>query len=260
MVKQQIIRQRNLRNSSSLKAFFLSRRFEIMLGVYLILSSLYDQIISYIHFGEFVIFWFCDFAALLLGLGILFRTRFSQIIPNIILITVIPAQFLWILDFFLQNFDYGLGRTALLYSYGAAVFYGSLNLHAILIPSALFLTYRNGFSKNCFWYGFWFVFILLSTSFFVTDPALNVNCVFYSCDMVFGGLSPDYDFASHFIGVLAYWLFLYVIFYFVHLALWSGMFKIWAFNFRTTLRKTQFWKFVVSSWCLCLNKLYKKKR
>jgi hypothetical protein len=201
-----------------IKEFCFSRQFDIYLAIYLICSSLYDVIVSYIYLDEFVLYWYCDFVGLLLGVALLFRLR---VVYNFVLVSVIPAQFLWILDFFIESFGDGLGRTAALYSYGLPVFVGSVNLHAILIPASLFLTYKYGFDKRSFWYGFFFIAGLLSFAFFFTEPYLNVNCVFFSCDGAYSVLDQSHNFTLHFLKTLLFWLFMYSVAFVIHCFIWD---------------------------------------
>jgi hypothetical protein len=161
------------------QSFFMSRGFELFVCGYLVLSSVLDQYFSYIRHGEISFLWFCTIAALILAVALYLQNRIWM---SAILVLAIPAQFLWISDFFLHIFGIGLGRTAQLFDFGTDIFLTSLNLHIILIPIALFATWKYGFEFRSFWYGFLFFVLLLCLSFVLTDPLDNVNCVFYSCD------------------------------------------------------------------------------
>ena len=97
----------------------------------------------------------------------------------------IPAQFMWIIDFIMEIFGTGFGRTEFLFNYGLDVFLGSLNIHIILIPTALYLVYKRGFHPKCYWYVQLVSIILLGGAFLFSPPVENVNCVFYDCDASF---------------------------------------------------------------------------
>lgn len=128
----------------------------------------------------FEVLWFCSATSLLLTIG-LFRK--NALIISMVLLLAIPAQFFWIVDFFLTKFGHGLGRTAMLSFSGPLVYWSSLLLHALLIPVSAYGVWKLGFQKRCLLPSFLYFWLLLTLTFFLTTPETNHNCVFYPCDM-----------------------------------------------------------------------------
>jgi purine-cytosine permease-like protein len=91
---------------------------------------------------------------------------------------------LWIVDFFLELYGDGMGRTAQQWSYGDVVFWFSVNLHAILIPISFYAVWKLGFDKKVLSYVLSYAFLLLVVTYLTTEPVENRNCVFYGCDFV----------------------------------------------------------------------------
>lgn len=128
------------------------------------------------------VFWYCNIATIMLGVGFLFR-RAGLI--TAVFVTAIPVQFFWIVDFFLNSFGLGMGRTAWLFN--DSLFFLtpiiSIILHGILIPLSLWGVFKYGFDKRAYYWVIAAVFILLLATFFFTSPEFNRNCVFYPCDL-----------------------------------------------------------------------------
>ncbi len=113
----------------------------ILMAVVILNLSIHIQALD--DWGEIV--WYCNIAATVCAIGILAK---KQALTNAVLITAVPSQFLWIVDFFFSFFGYGFGRTAWLFEDSSAlVFVTSAILHALLIPVSLYATIIRGFSK-----------------------------------------------------------------------------------------------------------------
>jgi len=152
------------------------------LGLFVLVSVLANQYVNFVRWQDpLEILWFCDMTAVFLGVGLMFK---SKKIATLTLVMAIPAQFLWIVDFFLEIFGDGMGRTAQLWSYGDTVFWFSVNLHAILIPISSYAVWRLGFDNKTLGYVLLYAFLLLVVTYLTTEPIENRNCVFYGCDSV----------------------------------------------------------------------------
>jgi hypothetical protein len=204
-------------------SFFMSRQFELLLCSYLVLSSVLDQYFSYVRHGEISFLWFCNIAALLLALGIYLS---NLKIMSVIMIFAIPAQGLWIIDFFLEFFGFGFGRTAHLFLFGSDIFLTSLNLHIGLIPISIFMIWRHGFHRHCFGIAFISGLLLLIFSFIFTHPLGNINCVFYSCDVLMDAIEPKSEYLIYFIQYVGAWFILLIIFYWINMLIWSKLGRI----------------------------------
>lgn len=127
------------------------------------------------------ILWYCNFASVVCGIGILVQ---SPALVSSVLVTAIPSQFLWIVDFILASFGHGLGRTEVLFEFPRSVFLISIVLHVMLIPISFYATCKMGFSKKSIYYGLvLFIFLLLPLTYYVGEVEENRNCVFYPCDL-----------------------------------------------------------------------------
>ncbi len=152
------------------------------LGLFVLGSVFANQYVNFVRWhNPTEILWFCDMTAVILGVGLILRNR---VMITLALVMAIPAQFRWILDFFLEAIGVGAGRTAMLFSYGLTVFWLSVNLHAIVIPISFYGVWKLGFARNALLPILIYGFALLSSSFFFTDSLENINCVFYACDVV----------------------------------------------------------------------------
>jgi len=170
--------------------------------------------------------WFCDVMSFVLAVGLWFKNRF--IITTVFLASV-PAQFLWIVDYFLNLLGSGFGRTAWMFtdSYVWWTPYISTIMHGILIPVSFYSIYKYGFEKYAIFGVYFVIFSILPITFYFTDPTINRNCVFFPCDLNFvddkniiqnhAGYYLTYKYLLKEIGS---WLFyttgFYVLFYFVY--------------------------------------------
>ncbi len=128
--------------------------------------------------------WFCDLMSYILAYALWTKNRF--VISTVFLASV-PAQFMWIVDFFMQLSGSGMGRTAWMFedSYVWWTPFISTVMHAILIPVSAYAIYKLGFVKKAILGVYFIIFTLLPISYFFTDPTINRNCVFYPCDLNF---------------------------------------------------------------------------
>ncbi len=157
-----------------------------MLAVFIFLVVFSNQI-THIFFegadmGEIV--WFCDSMSYLLAFALWMKNRF---LITVVFLASVPAQFLWIVDFFLNIAGVGLGRTDWLFIDSNVWWtpYISTIMHGILIPSALYGVWKLGFVKKAIFGVYAIIIILLPITYFFTDPTINRNCVFYPCDLNF---------------------------------------------------------------------------
>lgn len=171
------------------------------------------------------LFWYCNIAAIILALGILFNKK--ELI-GAVLITAVPAQFLWILDFILNLFGYGFGRTQWLFTSGLFIFTVSVILHASLIPISFFGVYKTGFSKKSLLYGFIiFILLMFPLTYIFTPATENINCISYPCDLNIEKDSikilsnSDYMTLNYLIKVMLFWSFILIISYFIHLSMFK---------------------------------------
>lgn len=150
------------------------------IGLWVLASVLANQWANFIQWQDpLEMLWFCDFTALLLSVGLMLKNR---TLITLALVSAVPAQSIWIVDFFLEAFGHGMGRTAQLWSYGHMVFWLSVNLHAILIPASLYGVWKLGFGSKALKPILVYISLLLTASFLFTPPIENRNCVFYDCD------------------------------------------------------------------------------
>ncbi len=135
--------------------------------------------------GDFAeIIWFCDIMSYVLAFALWFKNRF---LISTVFLSAVPTQFLWIVDFFLQIFGFGLGRTEWLFTDFDTILTPVVStiMHAILIPSALYGIYKLGFHKKSI-IGIYITTVsILLVSYLFTDPTLNRNCAFFPCDLNF---------------------------------------------------------------------------
>lgn len=172
-----------------------------VMGIFVLLSVTLNQYVNLVKYWDpLEILWFCDMTAIILGIGLLLK---NKTMITLTIVTTIPAQFMWIVDFFLEAFGEGAGRTAELYSFGPVVFWLSVNLHAILIPISAYATWKLGFDKKALPYILLYMFFLLNSTFLFTPVAENRNCVFYGCD----DKDPGGNYTRYFfINSLIFWL------------------------------------------------------
>lgn len=202
-----------------------------VIAVLLILFIIYNVTVSAIYWsdGWTELLWYCDFAAILLSLGILLRKNYFI---SAVLITAIPAQFFWILDFILKVLGFtGFGRTSWLFSYPFLSVLPSIIVHMILIPLAVYATIVYGFNKKGVFIGFIMMAFAMIMPFYFSAQDDNINCVFYSCDVDF-----KYSATYSYLGMAAYswdyllfitlrWFFWILTIYFGLLFLFRRIFK-----------------------------------
>ncbi len=186
----------------------LQKKIGILLCVVVLLNLLFHSFLWSDWWTEF--FWYCNILAFALGIGLILNNR---IISNVVLITSIPAQIIWILDFVLLTFGLNVfGRTAALFEYNFMVVGVSMFLHLVLIPTSLYHSIKNGFDKRSITYALLALYLLLSFSYFFTPAEDNINCVFRPCDENFSwGIYEALGLEANTIGYLAYVLGFYTI-------------------------------------------------
>jgi hypothetical protein len=162
----------SLKFESVMNFFVLFLLFTVAVNLIVHVKTLND-------WGE--ILWFCNFVAILLAIGIFFRN-----VPLIssVFFSAVPAQFLWIADYFLTIFGKGIGRVGWLFYENTSIFILSTILHGSLIPISFYACYKLGYSKRAYIYGLiLFALILLPVTFYATSYEENRNCVFFDCDL-----------------------------------------------------------------------------
>jgi len=155
--------------------------------------------------------WYCNVGAFFLGIGILTKNKF---ICTSVLATTIPTQFFWIFDFILEIFGLGLGRTSFMFEGMVQwnMFVFPILLHTLIIPLALIAVYLYGFSSRSIVMSLLFFGLLLLTFTYIsTNPADNINCVFFPCDLnyyknfAYIASHSQYISTEYFIKFLAFW-------------------------------------------------------
>jgi hypothetical protein len=173
-------------------------------------------------------FWYCNSAAALLSFGILFK---KTPLISVVLVGSIPAQGLWILDFILTTLGFhALGRTAELFQYSPFIIALSIALHFLLIPISIYATYVYGFSKKIITISLLFILYLFIPPYFLSDPADNINCVFYPCDSTIDTASlmhPIIGYMSwqYAVYVMLKWILMLIIAYYIFNLLFQKLFK-----------------------------------
>ncbi len=152
--------------------------------VFLIVSLNQIVHIFYEGFDAAEFLWFCDLMSFVLAYALWTKNKF---LLSTVFLASVPAQFMWIVDFFLSLAGQGFGRTAWMFedSYMWITPYISTIMHGILIPSALYGIYRFGFGKRAILGVYFIIITLLPITYFFTDPTINRNCVFFPCDLNF---------------------------------------------------------------------------
>ncbi len=135
-----------------------------------------------LDFGELL--WFCDLMSFVLAYALWTKNRF---LLSTVFLSSVPAQFMWIVDFFMNLYGSGFGRTDWMFeeSYVWWTPYLSTLMHAILIPFSAWGIFRYGFEKRAILGVYFIVLALLPATYFFTDPTINRNCVFFPCDLNF---------------------------------------------------------------------------
>lgn len=173
------------------------------------------------------VFWFCNIMSFYLAYGFYFKKAAPV---NAALALSLTAQGLWILDFFLEAFGNGLGRTSLLVSESALYFTVLLSLlmHSLIIPMSIWGTFKLGFTYRAREWMIAILLILLPATYLFTDPFGNRNCVFYPCDLTYPQalLSGKYLTLSYFVQTEFFWIIADVIsFYVLYVLFWKKRIK-----------------------------------
>lgn len=155
----------------------------VFIGIYLILSVAVNQWINIAKYNNELgikgILWFCDLTAILLGIGMILK---NKSLVTVSLVTAVPAQLPWILDFFLEAAGNGMGRTAGIWGWGPEVFWATVNLHSIIIPLSFYGVSKLGFDEKALKYALLYGVFVLFLSYSLSPIDSNLNCVFYGCD------------------------------------------------------------------------------
>lgn len=214
-MKNNLINDKILRVGAILLLFFIS----------------FNVIINFLYWndGWTEILWYCDLAVIILSIGILFKKKY---LISGVLITAIPAQFFWILDFVLKVIGFeGFGRTTWLFAWPFLTVLPSIIVHAILIPLSFYAVRIYGFDKKGFYVAMGILVFTMFMPFFFSAQDDNINCVFYSCDVNF-----EHSATYTYLGIPAYsvgyllfiafrWVIWTIITYFSLLALFRSLFK-----------------------------------
>ncbi|MEI6437813.1 MAG: hypothetical protein WCO69_03570 [Candidatus Omnitrophota bacterium] len=161
----------------------------VILGWAAVLVLLVDILVNFGDWTELL--WFCTITTALLAYA-LFRK--NALVMTLCLIMSVPAQILWVVDFFLYMAGHGMGRTELLAHCGPLIFWGSLVIHTFVIPVSFWGVRRLGFHPRALGWAVLYGAAILLASYYTTPPFKNVNCVFFSCD----GLDPGGGYWAHF--------------------------------------------------------------
>jgi hypothetical protein len=179
------------------------------LGSFVLLSVIANQYVNFIRYNDpFEVLWFCDMTAVILGIGLIMKSRAAA---TLTLVMAIPAQFLWIVDFFLEAAGGGMGRTQELWAYGQWVFWLSVNLHGILIPISFYGVWKLGFERKVLKAVLLYAFFLLALTYITAEPPNNRNCVYFDCDHE----DPGHGYLKHFtFSLVLFWEMIFVLSYF----------------------------------------------
>jgi len=198
-------------NSTQIKIDFLESLAKIsaITLVFVVLTNLAMHVAAWNMWSEAL--WYCDIAGLILGFAILTKNNF---LSSSILAATIPVQSFWIIDFVLELFGHGYGRTAYMFEgmlqWNMLVF--PVLLHASIIPLAALAVYLYGYNKRSIIFSLGFLgIILMTTTYIFTAPINNINCVFYPCDLNYTRdftvivSNSEYLHNTYFIKLLALW-------------------------------------------------------
>lgn len=126
------------------------------------------------------ILWFCNHMILFAGIALLYR---SKEYLSIILTMSIPVQFFWVVDFFLELFGHGLGRSELFFQSPLLDIILDIFIHGALIPICFIAILYLGYSKKKIIEGLIYILFLTFITVLLTSPIQNINCTFGSCDV-----------------------------------------------------------------------------
>ncbi len=164
---------------------FIKKNLHIWLAIALLGISQAD-IWSQITFDNgytWVWLWYCHIMATLLSVAFLLR---SSLLASIVLVSAMPSQFMWIVDFIMLLLGLDGQRTAWILNTNLNAWWTphlSLLLHVIIIPLAIIAVWRFGFNNKSLKYSIALATVVLAASYLFTDPYVNINCVFYPCDL-----------------------------------------------------------------------------
>lgn len=138
------------------------------------------------------VFWFSNHTFVVLGLAVLFRSRFWVLAE--LCIGLIPES-MWSVDFLARLFtgEHVFGFTSYMFKNGAFDWLHLYSLqHILFVPAALYALYVLGGPEKGAWAGSLYHMIILWPLSFAFGTEFNLNCVFHDCG-VFGFL-PHYQF------------------------------------------------------------------
>lgn len=146
----------------------------ILLGVLAVLIGLwvgnYDQV-----------FWYCYFALVIIGIGLLKKNSF--IILSQLNVLVIPSV-IWNLDFFYRLLTQQslFGITDYFFEEGLLIGKIVSLQHIFTVPICIYLVYKLKVNRKDTWKASIISsFLILLASRILTDRASNINCVYESC-------------------------------------------------------------------------------
>ena len=158
--------------------YFKSKYF--LLGTIFLFLQLFFVSTSTSFLFEDSLLWFCAHTPLLFAVGFYFKQY--QVIKGLISVGFI-GQIGWALDFIASIFGveilgvtryvYTLESTALMISTIAAHFFGTF--------LALYFTYKKRIKKKSLVVSVLYGLFVFFTTYILTEPSLNINCVFEPC-------------------------------------------------------------------------------
>jgi len=142
-------------------------------------------IVTFLFFSrpEYVV-WFSNHTFLVLGLAVLFRSRFWVLAE--LCIGFVPET-TWSIDFLWQlvTGEPIWGMTSYMFKNGAFDWFHLYSLqHILFVPLGLYALYMiGGPVKRAYWGSFAHFALVWPTSFAIGSD-LNINCVFYACQIL----------------------------------------------------------------------------
>ena len=153
----------------SKKDIFLSLVY-LTVAILIILRNIYYPV------SKYSIYWFCDFAGILLAFGFLFKNK--SLLKSLVYIGFLPQVFYLIYTFFFFVFNMDLFGLHILESGLAPMFLIiSITMHIIFILS-FFFTLDSKPQKKVFIYSIILLSIMFITSYLLTPIEQNINYVF----------------------------------------------------------------------------------
>ncbi|MFH1248738.1 MAG: hypothetical protein V1660_01145 [archaeon] len=157
------------------------------LGILFLITGILQFIVPWLDGNYTHFIWFSSHVIILLGVGILLRSRF--LLTAELCIALIPET-LWSIDFLGKLFSnkYFIGITQYMFE-GKFDFVALVNLeHLLIIPLGLVAVWYLGRDKNG-WKGSLIHVLVLWVIGLIAGPIYNINCIFKSCTLLFGNLS-----------------------------------------------------------------------